>query len=201
MHDPNQSAPKFNDKLPASGHVAHAFTAAECDRIVALGLQRAGQQGEVQMPDTDSPTRLPSFRRSSLAWLAHNAETTFIFERLQRIARQINDDAFKFDLAGFGEPLQFTRYEAGGDYYTWHQDLGPGRMSCRKLSMVLQLSDPAGYEGCELQLYDKGEPASLSRERGSLLVFPSYQLHRVTPLTKGLRYSLVSWIWGREPFR
>jgi len=73
-------------------------------------------------------------------------------------------------------------------------------MSCRKLSMVVQLSDPAGYIGGNLQLMVSGAAKSMPRDRGSVVIFPSWQVHRVTPLESGVRYSLVAWIWG-ESFR
>ena len=66
--------------------------------------------------------------------------------------------------------------------------------------MVVQLSDPSGYIGSNLQVMSSGAPKSMPRDRGSVMIFPSWQVHRVTPLETGLRYSLVAWIWG-EPFR
>jgi PKHD-type hydroxylase len=70
----------------------------------------------------------------------------------------------------------------------------------RKLSFTLQLSDPADYDGGELQLMNSKKPTIASREQGYVMVFPSYTLHEVTPVTRGTRYSLVSWVTGK-PFK
>jgi PKHD-type hydroxylase len=106
---------------------------------------------------------------------------------------------FKFDLFGATEGFQFTKYTAPGGKYGRHIDSSPGTL-IRKLSFTLQLSDPKDYQGGELCLYlgDKGEV--MKKEQGHVAVFPSYVLHEVKPVTKGTRYSLVSWITGK-PFK
>jgi PKHD-type hydroxylase len=95
--------------------------------------------------------------------------------------------------------LQFTRYQAPGEHYEWHIDRGM-QTGTRKLSLSLQLSDPDDYEGGDLEMWFGGEPTKASRERGMMTFFPSYVMHRVTPVTKGVRYSLVCWISG-PPFK
>jgi Uncharacterized iron-regulated protein len=62
------------------------------------------------------------------------------------------------------------------------------------------MSDPAAYDGSDLEMNATGRPEMLPRERGKLILFPSYQLHRVTPVTRGKRSALVAWIGG-PPFR
>ena len=66
----------------------------------------------------------------------------------------------------------------------------------RKLSMVLQLSDPSEYEGGELQILTSKEPTSMQKKRGIITVFPAWTLHQVTPVIKGTRQTLVAWISG-----
>jgi PKHD-type hydroxylase len=66
----------------------------------------------------------------------------------------------------------------------------------RKLSLSVQLSEPEDYEGGSLLLYNGEEPMTLPKTRGTGLFFPSYSLHEVTPVTKGIRYSLVAWFLG-----
>jgi PKHD-type hydroxylase len=79
-------------------------------------------------------------------------------------------------------------------------DIGHGSGSLRKISVVIQLSDPTEYEGGELQVMNGEEPYRVcNKEKGSLIMFPSFLLHRVTPVTKGCRRSLVLWISG-PPF-
>ena len=66
----------------------------------------------------------------------------------------------------------------------------------RKLSVVVQLSDPEEYEGGELKLHTSYDPIIIKKERGMIVSFPSYTLHEVAPVTKGERYSLVAWVHG-----
>jgi len=135
-------------------------------------------------------------RRSELNWLDKDSERAWIFERLAHVAASLNAQYFGFDLTGFGEALQLTNYhEARQGTYTWHQDFGASGVS-RKLSLVLQLSDPNDYEGGELQLLTTGQPTSMQKKRGLITVFPAWTLHQVTPVIKGTRQTLVTWISG-----
>jgi len=135
-------------------------------------------------------------RRSELNWLNKNSECAWVFERLAHVASNLNADYFGFELTGFGEPIQLTNYhEARQGTYVWHQDFGSSGIS-RKLSMVLQLSDPSEYEGGELQILTKREPTSMKKKRGLITVFPAWTLHQVTPVIKGTRQTLVAWISG-----
>ena len=135
-------------------------------------------------------------RRSELNWLKKDPECAWVFERLAHVAASLNAEYFGFELTGFGEPIQLTNYhEARQGTYVWHQDFGSSGIS-RKLSMVLQLSDPSEYEGGELQILTKREPTSMQKKRGLITVFPAWTLHQVTPVVKGTRQTLVAWISG-----
>ena len=105
---------------------------------------------------------------------------------------------FKLHLDGY-EQVQLTKYDQD-NFYKWHQDSGDttGPLARRKLSAVLQLSKPEDYEGCELQLFNGDidvEKLPIINQ-GSLIIFRSTEWHRVTQLTKGIRYSLVFWATG-----
>ena len=102
---------------------------------------------------------------------------------------------WNFDIWGYQDLLQYTKYYGDGGHYDWHADLGPG-ISNRKLSCVLQLSTPEEYEGGELQMNPGGDIMSVPKGLGVLCFFPSFLLHRVTPLTSGTRKSLVTWLCG-----
>lgn len=135
-------------------------------------------------------------RRSELNWLNKDPECAWVFERLAHVAASLNAEYFGFELTGFGEPIQLTNYhEARQGTYVWHQDFGSSGLS-RKLSMVLQLSDPSEYEGGELQILIRKEPTSMQKKRGLITVFPAWTLHQVTPVIKGTRQTLVAWISG-----
>jgi PKHD-type hydroxylase len=136
-------------------------------------------------------------RRSEIKWLSKDSESAWVFERLAHVASSLNTDYFGFDLTGFGEPLQLTNYhENRQGEYKWHQDFGIG--ISRKLSMVLQLSDPSEYEGGELQILTSKQPTNMQKKRGLITVFPAWTLHQVTPVVKGTRQTLVAWISGPE---
>jgi PKHD-type hydroxylase len=135
-------------------------------------------------------------RRSELNWLNKDSDCAWVFQKLSHVAAQLNADHFGFDLTGFGEALQLTNYdESNQGTYTWHQDFGRSGLS-RKLSMVLQLSDPNDYQGGELQLLTGKEPISIQKKRGLITAFPAWALHQVTPVIKGNRQTLVAWVSG-----
>jgi PKHD-type hydroxylase len=135
-------------------------------------------------------------RRSELNWLRNTPETEWVFEGLSNVVNNLNPQYFGFDLTGFGEAIQLTNYhENKQGNYIWHQDFGSSGIS-RKLSVVLQLSDPNEYEGGELQLLTKREPTIVKKQRGLITVFPAWTLHQVTPVVKGTRQSLVAWVSG-----
>ena len=137
----------------------------------------------------------PNVRRSQVSWLNNNVDTKWVFEKLASVASQMNAQHFRFELTGFGEPLQLTNYnQTEHGMYGWHQDYG-GSVS-RKLSMVVQLTDPSEYEGGNLQVMTSGNPQNVRKQRGLIALFPSYVLHQVTPVVKGSRQSLVAWVSG-----
>lgn len=134
-------------------------------------------------------------RRSSLAWLYKSPENAWVYDILADVASALNAQYFRFDLAGFGEGLQLTNYDqAEHGMYGWHQDYN-AKVS-RKLSLVLQLTDPAEYEGGNLEILVQGQAHLVRKQRGLVAAFPSYVLHQVTPVVKGSRQSLVAWVSG-----
>lgn len=136
-----------------------------------------------------------NIRRSQVDWLRNTPDTAWVFEKLADVALKINAEYFRFDLTGFGEPLQLTNYDQSEHgMYGWHQDFGAG--ISRKLSMAMQLTDPSEYEGGNLQMMTTGEPQTVKKQRGLIAVFPAYMLHQVTPVTQGSRQSLVAWVSG-----
>ena len=97
------------------------------------------------------------------------------------------------------DSLQFTNYKAPGGKYGKHVDRGYDT-PVRKLSVSIQLTDPKKYKGGELKLYNQEDENSsvMNKNQGSLIVFPSYVLHEVMPVTKGERNSLVTWVTGPQ---
>ena len=170
-----------------------AFTPAELDAIVAYG--DAIGQAEATIMDATVADQDEGLRNTRISWIEESQETLWLFHKLIGAVSTINKQAYLFDLAAL-ESLQYTVYHAGeGSHYGWHVDHGrtPTR---RKLSLVLQLSEPADYQGCDLQIYASTQIDTCPKTRGTLIAFPSYSLHRVTPITAGIRKSLVMWCSG-----
>jgi len=145
----------------------------------------------------DNSKVVESIRKSKCYWIENNSNTLWLYDRLGWIVRKLNSNFYNFDLYGFVEHFQYTIYEQTFDgHYTWHIDSGKGHGLPRKLSLVLQLSSLDEYEGGDLEIMNSSEPQQVRKEKGLITLFPSYTLHRVTPVTKGTRKSLVVWIAG-----
>lgn len=141
----------------------------------------------------------PNIRRAGLNWMPSTQETQWVFEKLGHVVSSLNAQFFRFDLRGFGEHIQLTNYDSSEQgMYGWHVDMGHHAGSpCRKLSIVMQLSDPVEYEGGVLELQPHGKDViKMRKQRGLVVAFPSWTLHQVTPVTQGTRQSLVAWITG-----
>jgi PKHD-type hydroxylase len=95
--------------------------------------------------------------------------------------------------------MKAANYEGGeGGHYNWHVDLGNKDAEPRKISLSLQLTDPSRYEGFRLVLEAGDGPYIADAALGTVIAFPSYVLHRVTPIESGIRKSLVVWVAGPE---
>ncbi len=138
-------------------------------------------------------------RQSSVMFLDDSQEMQWIYEKLKMIAISANQERYWFDLLGFHQELQLTRYSEG-DFFDWHLDFGAAEISARKLSVTVQLSDPDEYEGGDLEFMINHKTVKAPREKGTIVVFPSFIMHRVTPITKGTRQSIVGWVSG-PPYR
>lgn len=138
-------------------------------------------------------------RKSSVIALEPEEQTQWIFDKLGLACLQCNKERYHFDLRGFFEPLQLAEYGVG-DFFDWHLDFGTAFSSSRKLSISVQLSPENSYEGGDLEFMINQKTVSAPRKQGTVIIFPSFIMHRVTPITKGTRRSIVGWIGG-APFR
>ena len=173
-------------------YFASAFTPSELIKIRQIGDNLPKQNASVGGGDTNEVT---DYRKSEISWIADNQDTEWLYSKISDYAKTANREMWNFDVWGYQDSLQYTKYYGNGGHYDWHADLGPG-LSNRKLSVVLQLSDPKEYEGGELQINVGGSILSVPKELGLICFFPSFLLHRVTPLTSGVRTSLVTWLCG-----
>lgn len=185
--------------MPSNGYGDHPFTTwndavskEEVERVLKMADE---QEKNIAIVGAD---RLDSdYRSSKVAWFRYGSDTEWLFDRVAYIVGSLNAQFYGFDLHGLCEDLQFTEYYASENgHYDWHQDSGPNTASPRKMSIVIQLSDPADYEGGDLQILSARDPVNVDKKLGLAAVFPSFMLHRVTPVTKGTRRSLVAWIAG-----
>lgn len=172
------------------------FTPQEMDRIEAYGDRLVAEKAGYGLDGGAGSGSDARTRVTRVAWIKQGAETEWIYARMLQVARAMNEQVYGYDLRGFAEPFQYTVYEdREGGHYDWHVDQGPME-PVRKLSLSVQLSDPARYQGCDLELHGATEISRGPRDRGAVIIFPSYVLHRVTPIQSGTRKSLVAWISG-----
>lgn len=176
------------DKQQDYAYLMDAFTDDECDKIIKYGNSK---ELVVGAPTSDK------IRKSMINFIEPNEDFDWVYMKLTDIIDYLNNDYFNFDLLGFGENIQFTKYEAPTGHYSWHRDKFLQK-KIRKLSIVVQLSNEDDYIGGDLELKFGDEPDKMIRKRGTILCFPSHVLHRVTPVTEGTRYSLVAWVTGPQ---
>ena len=184
-----------NRHYPAFAVLEDALSADEVREWVSWGDSRPAEAATISRPSGSAVDA--SFREARVGWLHPGRESRSLFERLRLLVEKVNAESFGFDLLGFAEPVQYTVYEAPSVGYEWHMDMidSPNQLQ-RKLSLTLQLSDEGEYDGGDLEVRDGAKVAKAPRGRGYLVAFPSWALHRVTPVTRGARRSLVAWIGG-----
>jgi PKHD-type hydroxylase len=174
---------------------AGMFTDDQLDNIIDLCSTLPAETAAV-LSNSNQNTQQSAIRRSTVKWIPTKTNYNWIYETLSWNVQTINKDAFNFELTHI-ETLQFTEYtEDQSGFYGPHLDTGETVAGYRKLSFVLQLTNPSKYEGGELVLHTSQTPTVLPKDRGKLLFFPSYILHEVKPVTKGIRHSLVGWVAG-----
>ena len=182
----------LNDAASYPQIVPQLFSPQECDAIIALGEAAIKLKASV---DERADLASRDYRISDIAWIEPRETAQWLFHRLAVLFAQSNA-TYRFDLIGFAEALQYTCYGAG-QYFAWHADIGNGGTAARKLSLTIQLSAPGDYDGGQLQFHGAADmPAA--RQRGSGVFFPAFLAHQVTPVTRGLRRSLVVWAYGPQ---
>ena len=164
--------------------------------VAFIPFQKAGTGESNENEDT-------SVRSSQIKWVHATQEWSWLYDKLMAMITEANNSLWKFNLYGALDAIQYTEYHASENgHYGWHQDIGPGVLSTRKISLTVQLSDPTEYEGGDLEYFKGGDPNTnaikVDRHQGLVFIFPSFMLHRVTPITKGVRRSFVLWVGGEH---
>lgn len=194
-HSISDEWPLMSFSNPSCVTVSDIFSENEISKIIFTGKQSSSNLGTVS--SIDNFVVDPKVRRSKVSWLKQNSFNSWLYQKLTHIICKINDSNWEYDLRSI-QTLQFGEYHS--EYkgcYKQHLDSNLGSdvsTTQRKLSFSVQLSHPNTYKGGDLLLNNGAEV--ISKEKGSITVFPSHTLHEVTPVTEGIRYSLVGWILG-----
>jgi PKHD-type hydroxylase len=176
------------------------LTKEDIDTILALPNWH--DIGQAQVGDNSHSVMNKEIRTTDVAWWLPCEKTKHIWEKIVNVIAEANNQFFHFDLTGCYEPAQLGLYKAKDKgHYDWHIDCGMKNAVPRKLSLTILLSDPDDFKGGNLELKTTNDkPITVEQVQGRAYFFPSYTLHRVTPVTKGIRRSLVMWIGG-PPFK
>jgi PKHD-type hydroxylase len=171
----------------------NVFSDTELDMIASMF-----DEDELKIGTTsDDNKQSLDIRDSKIRFLESSLEENkWIFQRLTATVQQANNQFFQFELDRI-ESLQYTTYKKN-QYYRDHLDImykSPSN-AVRKLSFSVQLSDPDDYKGGDLLLKISSDPTQVKKTRGTVIFFPSYVLHEVTPIEQGVRKSLVGWVTG-----
>jgi len=175
------------------------FTPEQCQLIINSGHQQKSEQAKVgggKGGKHDTKKRV-----TTISWIPFK-QLPQMYKVIENQLSIVNLNHMMFDGVRLTEPAQFTEYPKGG-FYDWHMDLNPfgatGEHPIRKISMTCLLSDPSEFKGGDLAFEDHGNNR-VTLKQGQAVFFASFMRHRVEPVKKGIRRSLVMW-FGGPPFK
>jgi PKHD-type hydroxylase len=170
--------------------VANALSSEVCNRTIAVANELGFEDSPVKDEKGIDVVHDPYHRRSQAAWLdpEHFQE---LFRLITDLFQKTNNERYRFSIYGMA-PIQILRYSPGC-FFSEHFDLGLDEAANRKLSLIVQLSDDADYEGGEFILSGR---VTMPKARGTACLFPSWFQHRVEEVKSGTRYSLAAWAQG-----
>ena len=174
------------------------FTPEQCQMIIECGRRQKPQKAQVGMgkPGGGLDTNK---RVTTISWIPFK-EMPEMYNQVNEFIQKANRNHFGFGDIQITEQAQFTEYPEGG-FYDWHTDTDVNMSHeppVRKISMTCLLSPENQFEGGDLELMASGKRAKL--KQGHAIIFASFLNHRVAPVTRGVRQSLVMW-FGGEPFK
>ena len=168
-------------------HIEHRldlFLEEELQQVIDYGDALSLSDGKVKDDKIDY-----NIRDSRIAWIHPNTETHWLFSRAILV--------FKSSLPFFStlQSMQYTIYDSKGSHYDWHRDVGNGDeiMKARVNVGIVQLSSPSEYKGGVLQLKHQDQVIDVMKTKGMVTTFPIQLEHRVTPVTSGVRKTLIMW--------
>lgn len=180
--------PSYIQRMP------RLFTPEQMNQIISEvnEISRAGQT--LQVASNSRPE--DEVRRSRICWLDRK-KYDWLYDDMWEIAKEGNR-LYGYDIKPIREQIQVSIYDESQEgFYTWHMDVDPDFMT-RKISISVPLNHPAQYEGGDLQFWDGGSVVTATQAPGLPILFPSWIVHRVNPVTQGRRYSMVCWVGGPE---
>ncbi|MEH6591107.1 MAG: 2OG-Fe(II) oxygenase [Halioglobus sp.] len=168
------------------------FTQEELGQLRSL----VEQNSRVAGIETSGNLTYASMARRSRILRLDVIEYKWVFAKLWKVAKRANF-SYGFDIDGLREQIQLAIYdESEKGFFGWHMDCSASLLS-RKISISMPMCEPDDYEGGDLEfLLGSGDPLRVEQAMGAVVTFPSFLMHRVTPVTKGTRYSLVCWVHG-----
>jgi len=174
------------------------FSAAQCDALISMSKNPINilKQGRVNSADQKV---VDLKKRDVDVWLINEDEKfdDMPIDQMLCVLAVYANQTFDFNVTGLLERPQLLRYGEGSKGYDWHLDIGTGDASTRKISVSVLLN--SDYKGGELAFFSEGSQM-MKADAGVAVAFPSFLPHKVMPVTKGERWSLVAWFAG-EPFR
>lgn len=179
------------------------LTPSECDKIISHAQKSYPSSASIGGSDNNSKI-VKETRSATIYVLENDEENRWLYDKISNIVSIVNTLHFDYDISGITHGIQLIEYSSDEDvkgHYEWHVDAGPGEPAHRKISLTAQLSNPQDYDECNLIINNHAHEVIASKERGSIHLFPSYMLHKVTPISKGTRYALVIWIHGSRRFK
>lgn len=159
----------------------------ECESIINMYKDLSFKEGQTGSNDHN-------LRNNSVYWIEINS---LISRAMFQFILEANTKYFKYIIDEY-EQAQLSKYEID-NFYDWHTDvLNLGKKQDRKLALTINLSNSESYEGGEFEFFDgRNKPIDpMKNKQGSVVVFDCLDWHRVKPITKGVRYSLVMWAIG-----
>ena len=167
-------------------HIEHRldrFLEPEIEDIKDIGDALVFSEGKIKDDKVDH-----SIRNSKIAWIHPNTETHWLFDR----AIVIFSSSLRFNMP---QSMQYTLYDSKGSHYDWQRDIGStdNIAKARVNVAIVQLSDPGDYKGGVLQIKYEDQVVDVMKTKGMVTTFPIELLHRVTPVTSGVRKTLIMW--------
>jgi PKHD-type hydroxylase len=176
------------------------FTPEQCSKILENGLKIPAQDAKLGVAGMNDYSN-DSFRKSKIRFIqADNPDFKWLFDELFKMGMQANKDWFNFHITNLSY-IQLAEYDESyqGEYKKHHDVFWVNNDSYhRKLTCVIQLTDPSEYEGGDLELFELSEYPNKDelRQQGTAIFFPSFIPHQAHPVTKGKRYSIAVWFEG-----